>query len=339
MTKLRNKIIIYQSYSLFTYISKTFSHLNLSKMKKFIQLGLFILIAGFTTVNAQLSNSKWQPQPITIDGNGSDWGSLPRFFNENSNVRYEFRNDDQNLYIILNSADRATHMQMQMAGFSIKLKLKTSPVTKFSLTFPGMNKGDMPMMREKMGKEDNLVEKSVSRPEFMPKDSVILDGFQFSNGKIQSDCENPQSICYASSKGNREQSTYEIRIPLREIFGNGYEMGAISKIPVQLQVTINELSKNQMNKSGGKTGGRMSGGGGRMGGGMRGGMGGGMPGGGDMGGGMPGGGGEMGGGMPGGDDMGGGEMGERPQMQQGEMSNESSFDKKTFSIDFRLSDK
>ena len=73
---------------------------------------------------------------------------------------------------------------------------------------------------------------------------------------------------------------------------------------------------------------------------MRSRAGGGMHGGGrgrEMGGGMQGGGAEMGGGMPGGGEMGGGDMEERPQMQDGGMSNQSSFTKKTFNTDFKLS--
>ena len=47
---------------------------------------------------------------------------------------------------------------------------------------------------------------------------------------------------------------------------------------------------------------------------------------------------EMGGGMQGGGaEMGGGDMEERPQMQDGGMSNQSSFTKKTFNTDFKIS--
>lgn len=51
----------------------------------------------------QLSSSMWQTKPIVIDGDASDWGWILRFFKPEANVQYEFRNDNQNLYVILKS--------------------------------------------------------------------------------------------------------------------------------------------------------------------------------------------------------------------------------------------
>ena len=96
-------------------------------MKRFILFMLLGVLSIFSSIYAQVSSSKWQDQPIAIDGYGSGWGINPRFFNAESNVKYEFRNDAQNLYLIIKSADRAVQMQLLKAGFIIKLKIKTSP--------------------------------------------------------------------------------------------------------------------------------------------------------------------------------------------------------------------
>ena len=77
-------------------------------MKKNIFISCLVSFSLLTSISAQTSTAKWQPTPISIDGNEEDWGTLLRFFNSESNVKYEFRNDAQNLYIILKSADRAT---------------------------------------------------------------------------------------------------------------------------------------------------------------------------------------------------------------------------------------
>jgi len=184
------------------------------------------------------------------------------------------------------------------------------------------------------GQTDKLQDKTATNPEFMPKDTAILDGFVYSKGKITSKNDDNESICFAKSRANHEQTTYEIRIPLREIYGKDYALESVSTTPLQLQVNINELS--QKNKKGAKgsmgRGGRSGGGPGGMGGG---GMGGGM-GGGEMGGGGPGG--DMGGGgMPGGGgDMPEGEMGSETQAGG---SNSISTNRKSFSIEFKLSTK
>jgi len=284
-------------------------------MKRLIQLTLLTVLSLFTGVMAQISSSKWEAQSIVIDGDGSDWGTIPRFFNVDSNVKYEFRNDSQNLYIILKAADRTTQMQLLAAGFNIKLKVKTSPPLKVGISFPALNKGEIPsIISNQEARSEKLTYKSTSNSDILPKDTAILEGFQFSKGKIESECKDEKSICFARSKSNRELATYEIRIPLREIFGNEYTMENVSITPIQLQVNINDLSQNAIKKM--RTG---------QGRGMSGGMREGRGGGGERGmGGM--------GGMGGNGEMQGADM-------QGEMQGRGglSMERKSFSIEFKLS--
>jgi len=228
-------------------------------MKRQIQLLFLGALSLTSSAFSQVSSSKWQAQPIVIDGNGSDWVTIPRFFNAESNVKYEFRNDADNLYIILNAADMNTQMQLSSAGFSVKLKIKTSPPIKFSVNFQAPQIGMMPP--PKMD-EEKLVEKTITNRKLIQKDTVLIEGFMFTKGKISSEANTEKGISFARSKST----------------------------PVQLQVNINELSQKGMKKMGGKMNGGMHGGGRGMGGGGRG-MGGG---------GMPGGGGEMGRGENGG---------------------------------------
>jgi hypothetical protein len=244
-------------------------------------------------------------------------------------VKYEFRNDAQNLYIIIKAADRISQVQLMAAGFNVKLKVKTSPPIKVGINFPALRKGEMPpMIINQDGKTDKLDFKTTTNDLVIPKDTAILDGFQFAKGKITSESEDEKSICFARSKSNREMATYEIRIPLREIFGKDYSMESVSSTPIQLQVNINELSEKDRNR-------RSSGKGRSMQGGMRGGGGRGMGGGMNRG---------MGGeGMEGGG-IGGSEIGEMPgQDTQDQMMGNASgrggstLERKSFSIDFKLS--
>ena len=293
-------------------------------MKRQIQLLFLGALSLTSSAFSQVSSSKWQAQPIVIDGDGSDWVTIPRFFNAESNMKYEFRNDADNLYIILNAADMNTQMQLSSAGFSVKLKIKTSPPSKFSVNFQAPQMGMMPPPQMD---EEKLVEKTITNRKLIQKDTVLIEGFMFTKGKISSEANTEKGISFARSKSTHDLGTYEIRVPLREMFGNEFNLETVSKTPIQLQVNINELSQKGMKKMGGKMNGGMHGGGRGMGGGMSGGgMGGGMPGGGEMGGGP-------GGGMPGA----GGDTEERPQMQAQGMGNMASFERKSFSIDFQLS--
>lgn len=301
-------------------------------MRRIILLILLTTITCLTGISAQVSNSKWQIQPIIIDGNGSDWQSIPRFFNSESNVQYEFRNDAQNLYLILKSTDRATQIQLLRAGFAVTFKLKTQPPGKYSIIFPVKNlDGNTQWKNNQVAKNDALVDKAASQPNLQLPDSAKLEGFQFEDGFIKSSKTGINDICFARNKDNREQTTYEFKIPLREFFGTDYVLSEVCKIPLQLQVAINEMSKQSSSKMHGRSSGRgMSGG--MRGGGMRGGgmEGGGMnemnSGGNEMDGPL---GSEIGGGN--GDRLNGGEMEESSQR-----ISSSSMERKSFNIDFKL---
>jgi len=300
-------------------------------MKRLVQLSFLTVLSLFSVAMAQVSTSHWQAVPIAIDGDGSDWGTNPRFFNAESNVKYEFRNDAQNLYLIIKSADRAVQMQLLKAGFNIKLKIKTTPPIRTTISFPaGKSREKTPVLNNEEARPDKLMDKSITNQETMLKDTAILDGFQYSKGKINSENRDEKSICFARSKSQRELTYYEIRIPLREIFGNDYVMKTISEIPIQLQVNINELSQNEIRKMRTKGGGRGGMGGGHGGG--RGGMGGGGMGGGRSGG--------MGGDLQSQqeNDLPGGNVSEEIENMDGNPNRGGySMDRKSFSIDFHLS--
>jgi hypothetical protein len=292
-------------------------------MKRNISMILLWILSLLSPIMAQPSLSKWQAQPLRIDGDAADWQSLPRFFNSESAVQYEFRNDAQNLYLILKSTDQATQLQLAQAGFTIHLKEKTQPPTKFSITFPARKSGArMNFHKNPEEKPGLLNDKYNTPPEIIRRDSAILAGFQFTKGIIFSDKNDSNGFSFAQSKNNRSQTIFEIQIPLREILGNDFNLVQVSKTSFQLQVIINDLSLNSMQNKHGKMGGR----------GMQNGMGrGGRMGG--MNGGEMRDGNEQGGGM-----YGGGEgLNEQDGMNDGNLSNYSSFGRKSFSIDFVLS--
>ena len=287
-------------------------------MKTKFQL-LFLGLLGLSSISlAQSSISKWQAQPIVIDGDRADWGSIPRFFDAQSNVQYEFRNDDKNLYLIVRTIDRAAQMQIMRGGFALKLKVKTKIPIRCSITFPAQKMGMPPQQFNTKGDESQmLIEKTAPKPGAMAKDSVVLDGFKFTNGTISSEDKDENKISFARNKESREQLVYELRIPLCEIYGKDFVLENEVSLPIQLQITINELSQNSGKQDKGGKG--MHGRGeGQRGGGMRGGMrgAGGMHEGPDGGGGM----------------SGEGEMSERPQFQ-----NNAAMARKTINDEFSLS--
>ncbi len=281
-----------------------------------ILITLFAVFGAYSSSFSQVSLSKWQSQPIVIDGIASDWYTNPRFFNAESNVHYEFRNDAQNLYLILKTTDRATQFQFLRAGFNVRFKVKSKPPMKCSITFPAHKADPMQHQSNNIGaSEDKLVEKSALKLQTLLKDTAIVEGFQLSNGIICSDNKVDSVFCFAKNKNNIEQVLYELKIPLREFYGRDFLFENINTIPIQIQVVINDLSQGEINNMKNSRARGMSHG-------MRG----------EMGGGMGGGNRELSKGMGG--EMGGDrEMGERPPMPESGFS----MSRKSFNIDFNLS--
>lgn len=305
-------------------------------IRKFFVLCLFITGALMTPVVAQTNGVKWQQSPIGVDGNADDWGATIRFFNSESRIHYEFRNDDKNVYIILKTNDEQMKRQLLMAGMNLKFKVKTDPKTYASINFPSMMEGRKPMPqgvkngKQGMGKgapkaqtQQNDQQMPVDEdmdmlPEMNHKDTLQTEGFQFAD-KIVSDNIVPGQICFAKTKDMRAKDmVYELAVPIREFAGKEYDLANLSDVQFQVQIIVNSMSSSSSGGRGGMSG-HMSGGMGGPGGGMGGGPGGGMGGG-------PGG--DMGGGGPGGDMGGGG--------PEGGMDEGSSMTRKTINTQFYL---
>lgn len=300
-------------------------------MKKKISLTCVALACFITGTFAQLTEINWQPTLLEIDGNPNDWTTNLRFFDSESKIKYELRNDAVNLYFVFKSDEKSLQRQLQQAGMKLKFAVKSNAKTTGTITFapkkgmqgmpmPPMNGGQGQRPPMPQGKKPELTQNQqpgldqfAMRPEFLPKDTATIKGFLFAKDRIFSDNSTENTIRFAKSRGNMEEAAFELVIPIRELFGDGYKLETISNIPIQFQLSINSVSQNTGS-------GEMRGGPGRMGGGP--GMGG--PGGGSPDGGGPGG--------PGG----GGEMGERPEMPEGMNANQDSMTQKSLKALFHL---
>jgi hypothetical protein len=286
-----------------------------------MKIGIFIL-AFFTciaTLFAQDEKATWQASPISIDGASSDWGANLRFFNSEAKLHFEYRNDGRNLYLILMTSEKSTMMQMMKAGCSVNLKAKKSLSTNATITIPAHRFEITQSNWDKSGGlTDKLVEKSATKPGVF-KDTVVLEGFKFSEGIITDDYKLENRFFFAKNKGRQAQLIYEFCVPLCELFGEKYSLNTISLLPFQFEVILNELSFSDGEKSSRRDGNRtekvMS---------QSGGM--------HRGGGMRGGGAMHGGGMNG--DQ---ELGDRIQSEHGEMHGESSMNKKKITNVFYFS--
>ena len=289
-------------------------------MNQRIVLLLAFFAILFINVYSQKSELNWQLSPTIIDGNDNDWnpvGKKLRFYDSKNQLYYDLRNDSTNLYFVLKSDNPLLQHQISFAGMKLTLIIKEKPkrTTIFVLEpKKGMSK------RFSQQKREQSLDDLASKEEIMPKDTAFLDGFQCTKGNILSGNTNSNEFSFDISKGRKASKTvFELLIPIRDLFGNSFNLNQINQIPIQLQLTINAPTGNS-------NFGQMRGGMGAPGRGMR-------PGGG-MGG--PGGGMGSGGGMEGP----GGEMGERQQSSRPEgMQAGNTMEKKDMKFEFYLTNK
>ena len=172
-----------------------------------------------------------------------------RFFNSEAKLHFEYRNDARNLYFILLSSEKSTMIQIMKAGCSVNIKAKKSLSTNATITIPPQRFESIQLNQVKTdGLPDKLVEKTASKP-LIFKDTIILEGFQFSEGVITDDNKVENRVSFAKNKDKRSQYSCEFCVPLCELFGNNYDLAKVSLIPFQFQIILNELTLSNEERS------------------------------------------------------------------------------------------
>lgn len=233
----------------------------------------------------------WMQHPVVVDGNSSEWHEPLNNYNTPTQLAFALANDQQNLYLIIESLDAATTGKLLRGGLTLNINTAGKKKDGIKLNFLGMQQPP-PLHADQ---QDSLrrPEPEMMRPadrEHAPGVTVIqVSGFKkIPDGTLA--IPNREGIEVAAAFNQQRDYICELAIPLSLLELKGDEVKAIA-----YNIKINAPGKSER-PDGGKR--PPEGGGGRHGGMGGGGMGAGMGGGG----GMPpgGGGGRHGGGMHGG---------------------------------------
>lgn len=269
-------------------------------MKKLFIL-LFISIAGlsYVPVFAQSTDpdvdvNLWMQQPIVVDGISSEWHEPLNNYNTPTQLAFAFANDQQNLYLIIESLDEMTTGRLLRGGLTLNINTAGKKKDGIKINFLGMQQPPSP----KHDPADTLEhdDAGMHHHDHDPGVNVIqVSGFKnIPDGSLA--IPNHSGIQVAASFNKQRDYICELAIPLSQLELKGNEVKAIA-----YNIKINAPNKSAEHHEGKHPDGGTAGGGGSRGGGMGGGMGGG--------GGMHGGGGGMGGGGKHGGGMRGGGMG------------------------------
>lgn len=230
-------------------------------MKKIAAVVILYCIATSSFAQENLK-SVWTNQPVDVNGNASEWNLPLKFYDNGTNLFFAMKNDSNNLYLCFQSKDEIIQTKIMRAGMRIILSDKINGKHKSVISFPLSAKhSSKPVEKPDEIKPDPLAPRQNEHDAFIAGDTMMeVKGFEKTNGTIS--INNISGIRASIGFDSAKVLTYEVRIPLKELFGDHYDLKDITK-DVSLNVILNSMPGNA-----GYSGGGYSGrGGGKMGGG------------------------------------------------------------------------
>lgn len=204
----------------------------------FFFLTLFFIASS--TFAQETPSAQWAKNNITVDGNVQDWNSLKHYDNQ-SRLFFDFKNDSNNLYLCFQTKDEINQAKIMKAGMRIILSDKINGKHKSVINFPLGTKHDVKSANsDDKIQPDPLASHLSKHAVFLASDTLMeVKGFANKNGMIAS--HNVSGIHAAINWDSANTLTYEIAIPLKELFGNDFNVKDFSK-EISLNAIVNAMS-------------------------------------------------------------------------------------------------
>ena len=233
-------------------------------MKKSILGLVFITVSAFSFAQDSPS-STWAKNKVVVDGKPTEWNLPLKNYDNETGLFFDFENDSTNLYLCFQTKNEMNEEKIMRAGMKIILSSKINGKHKSIIDYP-LPPSKSPAAKDEV-QPDPMAPHEDRHAAFIKKDTLMeVKGFTNKNGIISSN--DLSSIHAAINWDSSRVFTYELAIPLTELFGSGYDLKDLSK-GISLDVVINAVHGGNMQNRG--EGGYPGRGGGRMGGGYGGG--------------------------------------------------------------------
>jgi hypothetical protein len=191
-----------------------------------IQYLLFLLIAlliGCSTIELK---SYWRDQEIKIDGESNEWEGKTWMLEDIKNVQFGFINDQDFLYLLLATSDRALQRQIAFRGLTIWFDREGGNEKRFGIHYP------MPMMKfESMGQRMTRTENERGRdttfsfPEKFSDELDIYGPMENEHSRLRMQETGGIEIALHNSQG---LLVYEMKVPLTDKGPQPYVVGALA---------------------------------------------------------------------------------------------------------------
>jgi hypothetical protein len=236
-------------------------------MKRLFVLMVFLWTIPFLSI-AQDNLNVWQNSPVKIDGLSDEWIDNLRYYDDETQLYYGITNDENNLYLCFFTANQMMQMKMFRSGVTIEIKTKSKPKRTASILYPkkdtstfqmrskpaeGEPQGERQQNQNAGGQGRNMTKRFLeNNPTFVSEGFVTLKGTYPTT--------NENGISLAINWDEKRRMSYEIVIPLKEIFGEGFSLDEVSKNEIKLKVSIEAMeipSQSGQRPAGGQPGGHM----------------------------------------------------------------------------------
>lgn len=208
-------------------------------MNKKLVLALTITaLAGLlrSTAYAQTDVNIWATHPLTIDGNSLDWQEPLDNYNSETQLAFALSNDQNNLYMIIESLDEITTRKLLGGGITLNINTSGKKKEGVKLLFLGMHQPSLNPVKDDTTIEnkiparnnnENPKEWATHEGEASGLKTIQVSGFKtIPNGSLT--IPNQQGIQVAAAFNKQKDYICELSIPLDLLDFKGKNPGAIA---------------------------------------------------------------------------------------------------------------
>jgi hypothetical protein len=190
-------------------------------MKNYIKAAFAIFLFYFFAgcANKTYPTGTFQEVPVTVDGNLAEWNTPLRFGSSGGQVQYNVTNDNDNIYISLETHDGPTVLKILREGVNIYIDPAAGKNKNMCLAFPLANTtASFP------GKKVNAAETKPDINDFrqallIQTVSFKATGFKNMDDRVY-DVSDKSRIKVALKSESNNSLGYEAVIPMQFVFGN-----------------------------------------------------------------------------------------------------------------------
>src|ERR1043165_3184571 len=170
-----------------------------------------------------------------IDGDPSEWNKPLRFYDAETKLFFAFANDSSNMYLVFQSNDKRNQVKIHMAGMKVSIQTKGAEKHKTCIAYP-LTDSKENFAREVLNEETEPDIESMKSKFMLQNTNMLCTGFANQNGNFP--ITDSVGIHAALNWNERNVMTYEIVIPLKELFGKNYTEKDLSKV-ITLLIEVN----------------------------------------------------------------------------------------------------